>query len=115
MARPELCEGRDGGAGHLQHHPHQTAPPVQFRFTQRHKGAKKFAEGRAWPAPSLPKTKKGRAAPGPSLGNALCTCMVDELAERGMEITDMLGGDRAAVEEIGRSCAARNGITLPPL
>ena len=39
--------------------------------------------------------------------------MTDQLAEKGLEITDMLGGDRAAVEEIGRSCAARVGMELP--
>ena len=55
----------------------------------------------------------GRVAPDPALGNALCSCMTDRLAEKGLEITDMLGGDRAAVEEIGRSCAARVGMELP--
>lgn len=55
----------------------------------------------------------GRMAPDPSRGNALCTCMTDKLAEKGLEITDMLGGDRGAVEEITRSCAASAGVPLP--
>lgn len=54
-----------------------------------------------------------RSAPDPSKGTALCTCLTDKLAEEGMEITDMLTGDRAKVEEIGRSCAKSAGMSLP--
>lgn len=55
----------------------------------------------------------GRVASDPSKGTALCTCLTDKLAENGLEITDMLGGDRAKVEELGRSCARSAGVTLP--
>ena len=55
----------------------------------------------------------GRMALDPSQGNAMCTCMVDDLAAEGLEVTDMLGGDRARVEEITRSCARKNGVPLP--
>lgn len=55
----------------------------------------------------------GRMAPDPSKGNALCTCMTDKLAEKGLEITDMLGEGRAAVEEVTRSCARQAGVPLP--
>ena len=55
----------------------------------------------------------GRMAPDASAGNAMCTCMVDDLAAKGLEITDMLGEGRAAVEEVTRSCARQNGVPLP--
>ena len=55
----------------------------------------------------------GRMAPDPAKGNALCTCLVDSLAEQGLEITDMLGPKRAEVESTTRSCARRAGIALP--
>lgn len=55
----------------------------------------------------------GRMAPDASQGNALCTCMVDELAEEGLEVTDALGGNRARVEQITRTCAQRVGVPLP--
>ncbi|KEO87779.1 hypothetical protein EH31_06380 [Erythrobacter longus] len=55
----------------------------------------------------------GQMAPNPSQGNALCTCLVDSLAEQGLEITDMLGPNRAQVEGTTRSCAARAGISIP--
>lgn len=54
-----------------------------------------------------------RSAPDPSKGTALCTCLTDKLAEEGMEITDILSGERAKVEEIGRNCAKSEGMTLP--
>lgn len=54
----------------------------------------------------------GRMAPDPSKGEALCTCMVTELAEAGLEVTDALGGNRTRVEEITRSCAQRVGVPL---
>lgn len=55
----------------------------------------------------------GQLASDPSQGTALCTCLVDSLAEQGLEITDMLGPNRAQVEGTTRSCAARAGISLP--
>ena len=55
----------------------------------------------------------GRMAPDPSKGNVLCTCMIDRLAEEGMEITDVFGGDRAKVEDITRRCAVKAGVALP--
>ncbi|WP_379549867.1 hypothetical protein [Qipengyuania sp. DGS5-3] len=55
----------------------------------------------------------GRMAPDPSKGNALCTCMVDDLAEAGLEITDMIGEGRAKVEQVTRSCASKAGFQLP--
>lgn len=55
----------------------------------------------------------GRVAPDPAKGAALCGCLVDRLADNGLEITDMLDGDRAKVEELGRSCARSAGVTLP--
>lgn len=55
----------------------------------------------------------GQMAPDPSQGNALCTCMVDDLAAEGLEVTDMLGGDGSRVEEITRNCASEVGVTLP--
>ncbi len=55
----------------------------------------------------------GRMAPDAAKGNALCTCMADEMASKGVEITDMLGEGREAVEAIVRTCAGRAGISLP--
>jgi hypothetical protein len=55
----------------------------------------------------------GRVAADPAKGTALCTCLTDKLAEEGLEITDMLGGERGKVEEIGRSCAKSAGVSLP--
>ena len=55
----------------------------------------------------------GRLAPDPTKGAALCNCLVDKLAEKGLEITDMLGSERAKVEGITRSCAQSAGIALP--
>ena len=55
----------------------------------------------------------GRAASDPSKGTQLCTCLTDKLAAEGLEITDMLGPDRARVESLGRSCASAAGVTLP--
>lgn len=55
----------------------------------------------------------GRMAPDPSKGNALCTCMVDDLAAQGLEVTDVFGGDRAAMEQITRGCARKVGVPLP--
>lgn len=57
----------------------------------------------------------GKVAPDPAKGAALCGCLVDRLAEEGLDITDMLGGDRGTVEGIGRSCASRAGVKLPTL
>ena len=55
----------------------------------------------------------GRLSPDPAKGNALCSCMTDRLADAGLEVTDMLGGNRAKVEQITRSCASKAGIALP--
>ncbi len=55
----------------------------------------------------------GRLSPDASKGEALCSCMTDRLAAEGLEITDMLGGDRAKVEAIGKSCAKEAGIAVP--
>ncbi len=55
----------------------------------------------------------GRLSSDSSKATALCSCMTDRLAQEGLEITDMLGGDRAKVEGITRSCAASAGIALP--
>lgn len=55
----------------------------------------------------------GKMAPDPAKGAALCGCMVDRLAADGLEITDMLGSDRAQVEAITRSCARSVGVSLP--
>ncbi len=55
----------------------------------------------------------GRMAGGDTAkGEALCGCMVDRLAEEGMEITDVLSGDREKVMGITRSCAQVNGIPI---
>ena len=53
-----------------------------------------------------------RMASDAEQGTALCTCMTDRLAEKGLEVTDMLGEGRAAVEEVARSCAAQAGVPL---
>lgn len=55
----------------------------------------------------------GQMAPDPSAGTQLCTCLVDRLAAEGLEITDMMGGDRSQVEGIARSCAGAAGVSLP--
>ena len=55
----------------------------------------------------------GRMAPDPSKGTALCSCLVDNLAEQGLEITDVFGSDRAKIESATRSCAAQVGIPMP--
>lgn len=55
----------------------------------------------------------GRMAPDPSKGAALCTCLIDRLADAGLEMTDMLGADRSKVEGIARSCGASAGVTMP--
>ena len=55
----------------------------------------------------------GRMAPDPAKGNALCSCMADDMAAEGVEITDMLGEGRQAVERIVRTCANRVGVPLP--
>lgn len=55
----------------------------------------------------------GRLAPDPSKGNALCSCLTDKLVEKGLEITDMLGENRPAVEGAVRSCASQAGIKVP--
>lgn len=55
----------------------------------------------------------GRMAPDPAKGNALCSCMADDMAAEGVEITDMLGEGRQAVERIVRNCASRVGVPLP--
>ena len=64
---------------------------------------------------SISKCEKrfGRMAPDPTQGNALCTCMVDRLAEQGLEVTDVLGPDGERVQEITRSCGRQVGISLP--
>jgi hypothetical protein len=55
----------------------------------------------------------GKMAPDPAKGNALCSCMADEMVAEGVEITDMLGSGRDAVERIVRACAGRAGVPLP--
>ncbi|MEP5938699.1 MAG: hypothetical protein ABJ239_10255 [Erythrobacter sp.] len=55
----------------------------------------------------------GRMSPDPAKGNALCSCMADDMAAEGVEITDMLGEGREAVKRIVRSCARRAGVPLP--
>jgi hypothetical protein len=55
----------------------------------------------------------GRVAPDPAKGTALCTCLTDKLAEEGLAITDMLGGERDRVEGVMRTCAASAGVRLP--
>ncbi len=55
----------------------------------------------------------GRMAPSPDQGNALCTCMVNELEKSGLEITDVLGADKEKVMQVTRSCAQVNGISVP--
>lgn len=55
----------------------------------------------------------GRLASDPTKGAALCDCVVDRLAGEGLEITDMLGSERAKVEGIMRSCAQSTGVRLP--
>jgi hypothetical protein len=57
--------------------------------------------------------KFGKVAPDPTKGTALCTCLTDKLAAEGLEITDMLGGDREKVEGLMRSCATSAGVSLP--
>jgi hypothetical protein len=66
-------------------------------------------------AASLAKCERqfGRMAPDPAKGAALCGCLVDRLAGEGLEITDMLGGDRGKVEGIMRQCAGSAGVDLP--
>ncbi|MDP5102614.1 MAG: hypothetical protein NWP98_01665 [Erythrobacter sp.] len=54
-----------------------------------------------------------RVAPDPSKATAWCTCLTDRLAEEGLELTDMLGDERAKVEAITRSCARRAGVAMP--
>lgn len=54
-----------------------------------------------------------RLAPDPAKGAELCTCLTDKLAEDGLAITDMMGGDGAKVQAVARSCAGRVGISLP--
>lgn len=55
----------------------------------------------------------GKMAPDPEKGEAFCGCLVDRLAENGLEVTDMLGGDREKVMETTRSCAQTHGISVP--
>jgi hypothetical protein len=54
-----------------------------------------------------------RAMSDPVKGTAFCTCTTDKLAESGLELTDMLGAERAKVEGIMRSCGNSAGISLP--
>lgn len=53
----------------------------------------------------------GRMAPDAEKGAALCGCMVDRLADEGLEITDALGGQRDRIIGITKSCARANGIS----
>ncbi|WP_114520235.1 hypothetical protein [Altererythrobacter sp. ZODW24] len=55
----------------------------------------------------------GRMAPSPDKGNALCTCMVNELEKSGLEVTDVFGADKEKVMKVTRSCAQVNGISIP--
>lgn len=52
----------------------------------------------------------GRLASDAAQGEALCTCLIDRLAQEGLEITDAFGSNRARVEAATRTCAARAGI-----
>ncbi len=55
----------------------------------------------------------GRMAPSPEKGNALCTCMVNELEKQDLEVTDVFGADKDKVMKVTRSCGQVNGITMP--
>lgn len=55
----------------------------------------------------------GRMAGGDAAkGAALCGCMVDRLAQEGMEITDAMGAGKQQVMAVTRSCARENGIDV---
>lgn len=55
----------------------------------------------------------GKMASSPEKGKVFCGCLVDRLAESGMEVTDMLGGDQEKVMETAKSCARTHGIPIP--
>ncbi len=45
-------------------------------------------------------------------GAALCACMVERLAQEGMEITNAMGTGKEQVMAITRSCAREHGIDV---
>ncbi|MEL7454452.1 MAG: hypothetical protein AAGJ50_13880 [Pseudomonadota bacterium] len=54
----------------------------------------------------------GRMAPDAAKGAAFCGCLVDKLSEEGLEITDMMGGERERVMQTTRSCAQAHGVPI---
>lgn len=54
----------------------------------------------------------GQMAPDPDKGEAFCGCLIDRLAEQGLEITDMLGDDAETVMQTTRSCASAHGVPI---